>query len=204
MRRVSFYLISDDEEEKIRHAESIMRDYDVSKRIELRLFSDDIRSELFLATKNTERMKVIRVNDIQSLVYHNLDTHGIRLFKNARGCDGSDKTISAVIVGLGKYGLEMMKALTWFCQMPGYKIKINAFDIDDGAESNFKCMCPELMSRGDDSGESEYDIKIHSGVGTDTPEFYEKLSQIRDATYIFVCLGNDELNLEAADRKSVV
>ena len=107
IRKVNFYLISDDEEEKIRHAESIMRDYDFSKKIELRVFSDDIRSELLLAAQDVKCMKAIRVNDIQSLVYHNLDTHGLRLFENAREINSSEKVISAIIVGLGKYGLEM-------------------------------------------------------------------------------------------------
>ncbi len=202
IRKVSFYLISEDEEEKIRHAESIMREYDFSDKIELRLFSDDIRSELLLAAKNVEKMKVIRVNDIQSLVYHNLDTHGLRLFENAREVCASEKVISVAVVGLGKYGLEMMKALTWFCQMPGYRIKINAFDIDEQAEQKFVAMCPELMSAEFNGqnipGEARYEIKIHGGVDTNSTVFFEKLSEIKDATYIFVCLGDDEVNLSTA------
>ena len=199
-RKVNFYLISDDEEEKIRHAESIMHDYDISGKIELRLFSDDIRSELLLAAKDVKNMKVIRVNDIQSLVYHNLDNHGLRLFENAREINQSEKMISAVIVGLGKYGLEMLKALIWFCQMTGYRIKINAFDVDEHAEENLVTMCPELMSknRQDISGEARYEIKIHSGIDTNSPVFFDKLSEIKDATYVFVCLGEDEVNLSTA------
>ena len=201
-RKVSFYLISNDEEEKIRHAECIMRDYDMSEKIELRVFSDDIRSELLLAAKNVDHMKVMRVNDIQYLIYHNLDVHGMRLFEKARYVNSSEKTISAVIVGLGKYGLEMMKALTWFCQIPGYKIKINAFDVDEYAEEKFVTMCPELMSKelnGQDiSGEARCEIKIHSGIDTNSPAFFEKLLEIKDATYIFVCLGDDEMNLSTA------
>lgn len=201
-RKVSFYLISNDEEEKIRHAEGIMRDYDISEKIELRVFSDDIRSELLLAAKNVDHMKVMRVNDIQSLIYHNLDVHGMRLYENAREINSSEKMISAVIIGMGKYGVEMMKALTWYCQVPGYRIKINAFDIDECAHEKFTVLCPELMS--DDfngqniSGEARYDIKIHSGMDTTSPAFFKELSQIKDATYIFVCLGSDEVNLSTA------
>lgn len=201
VRKVDFYLISDDEEEKIRHAESIMKEYDLES-VELRVFSDDIRSELLLAAKNIKKMKAMRVNDIQSLIYHNLDVHGMRLFEKARCVNSSEKTISAIIVGLGKYGIEMMKALTWFCQMPGYRIKINAFDVDEHAEEKIMMMCPELMSaefNGQDIlGEARYEIKIHSGIDTNSPAFFEKLSAIKDATYIFVCLGNDEVNLSTA------
>lgn len=201
IRKVNFYLISEDEEEKIRHAESIMKEYDLES-VELRVFSDDIRSELLLAAKDVQKMKAMRVNDIQSLIYHNLDVHGMRLFEKARCVNSSEKTISAIIVGLGKYGLEMMKALTWFCQMPGYRIKINAFDVDEHAEEKFVTMCPELMraefNRQDIPGEARYEIKIHSGIDTNSPAFFEKLSEIKDATYIFVCLGDDEVNLSTA------
>jgi hypothetical protein len=202
VRKVNFYLISDDEEEKIRHAESIMRDYDFSDKIELRLFSDDIRSELLLAAKNVQRIKVIRINDIQSLVYHNLDANGMRLFERSRETAASEKTISAVIVGLGKYGMEMLKALTWFCQMPGYRIKIHAFDADEHAKETVTQMCPELMSDALNGqnipGEACYDITVHGGMDTNSPAFYEELARITDATYVFVCLGNDEVNLETA------
>jgi len=201
VRKLNFYLISEDEEEKLRHAESIMKEYDFPN-VELRLFSDDIRSELLLASKKVKLMRAIRVNDIQSLIYHNLDVHGIRLFENARDITPSEKVISAVIVGFGKYGLEMTKALTWFCQLPGYRVKINVFDIDEKAEEKFTNICPELMSskfNGQDiPGEPHYEINIHNGIDTNTPEFFDKMSQIKDATYIFVCLGNDEINLSTS------
>lgn len=200
-RKVRFYLISDNEIEKIHHAEWVMKEYDV-KGVELRVFSCDVRSELLLAAKSVKDMKVIRVNDVQSLIYHNLDVHGTRLFEGARCVDGREKIISAVIVGLGGYGIEMMKALTWFCQLKGYKLKINAFDIDSNAKERFTYMCPDLMSdefNGRDiPGDAYYDIKIHSGIDIDTSAFADEFSKIKDATYIFVCLGNDEVNLSTA------
>ena len=201
IRKLNFYLLSDNEEEKIRHAEHIMKDYDL-KNVELRVFSSDIRSELLLAAKDVQQMKVIRVNDIQSLVYHNLDEHGLRLFENARSVYGTEKVISAVIVGLEKYGLEMLKALTWFCQVPGYRIKINAFDCDEQAKEKFVSMCPELMSREhneqNSQDEARYDINIHGGMDTNHPAFFDTLAQIKDITYIFVSLGSDVVNLSTA------
>lgn len=198
-KALNFYLISDDEQEKIRHANFIIKRYDISEKVELRLFSDDIRSELLFAAKNVKHMKAIRVNDIQSLIYHNLDVNGVRLFENSRSVTDTKNIISAVIVGLGKYGTEMMKALSWFCQLEGYKIKINAFDIDQQAKEHFTNMCPELMSdkfnKQDVPGEAQYEINIHGGVDVYSPDFYEALSQIKDATYIFVCLGSDKENL---------
>lgn len=202
IRKVSFYLISDNEEKKIHQAKTLLDNYDISEQVELRLFSDSIRSELFRAAKDVQKMKFIRVNDIQTLIYHNFYAHGIRLFQNAREINSSEKLISAVIIGLGKYGLETLKALTWFCQMTGYNIKINAFDLDENAKDNFTIACPELMSTSINGlnipGEAQYDIKIHAGINIHSPSFWETLTQINDATYIFIGLGNDELNLSTA------
>lgn len=202
LRPLSFYLISDDESKKLRHAEVVMKNFDY-KGVELRLFSADIRSELFMASSNVEKMRAIRIDDIQTLIYHNLYTHGKMLFDRSREVEGEkDKVISAVIVGLGQYGAEMLKALTWFCQLDGYKLKITAFDSDEKAEEKFKFLCPELMHEDYNgkiiNGEPYYDITIHSGIDVSTPDFRKKLEAIKDASYIFVCLGTDEINLKTA------
>ena len=117
LRKLNFYLISDDEEKKLRHAEVVVKNFDY-KNVELRIFSSNIRSELLIASFDTKKMRAIRVDDIQTLVYHNLYTNGKMLFEKARKIPReNDKVISAVIVGLGQYGKEMLKALTWFCQL---------------------------------------------------------------------------------------
>ncbi len=202
-RKLSFYLISEDKEETLRHAESIMHDYDLPS-VEMRVFSDDVRSELLLAAKNLSDMKAIRINDVQSLIYHNLDMHGLRFFRNARDEGGGEKVISTVVVGLGKYGFELTKALAWFCQMDGYRLRINVFDMDEHAEDRFEGLCPELMDKklnGEEvDGEARYEIRIHGGIDTKSTAFFEKLAAITDATYIFVCLGNDRDNLDTAVR----
>ncbi len=207
-RKLFFYLISEDEPKKLRHAKVVMENYD-RKYVELRLFSPDIRSELLIASLNPKRMRAIRIDDIQTLVYHNLYTHGKMLFERARTVEGEkDKVISAVIVGLGQYGKEMLKALTWFCQLKGYKIKITAFDSDEKAEEKFKFMCPELMHENYNcqkiNGEPYYEISIIGGIDVTTPDFRKHLERITDATYIFVCLGNDDINLKtSADIRSL-
>ncbi len=203
LRKVFFYLISEDEAEKIRHTENIIKNYD-DNNVGLWIFSDDIRTELILAKNEVKNMNITRVNDIQSLIYHNLDNNGVNLFKRARLIQGDEKVISVIIVGLGKYGQEMLKALVWYCQMEGYKLRINAFDTDKKAKDKLVEQCPELLcdkfNKKAIDGEPYYEIDIHSGVDVSVPEFEQKLKEINDATYIFVCLGNDEANLDAASR----
>lgn len=202
-RKINFYLISDDEESKLRHAEGILNDYD-RPTVELRIFSDSKRSELLRAAKEVRNMKAIRVNDIQSLIYHDLDLNGTRLFKNARLLPDGTKLISAVIVGLGRYGREMLKALTWFCQLEGYGIEICAIEKDANAFEKFRNLCPELMDESLNGkvipGESRYKITIRDGIDVTSSSFIEELEKLREATFVFVSLGDDEINLATASR----
>jgi len=203
-RRVNFYLISENELEKIRHAEHIMNRYD-DKNVSLWVFSDDIRTDLMLTQSNPDNIDVKRVNDIQSLIYHNLDMNGSNLFTRSREINGK-KVISVVILGLGKYGQEMLKALAWYCQLGGYTLKINAFDVDKKADEKFRQMCPELLdgrynkTPNPVEGEAYYEIEIHNDIDVSTPDFEEKFKQIDDATYVFVCLGDDKTNLDVASK----
>lgn len=204
IRKVSFYLISDDEGEKIRHAEGIINDYGKIKNTKLYLFSNDIESKCFLDSytdkdRRNLSMEVARINDIRALVYHNLNENGMELFKNANETADGSREISAVIIGLGQYGIEMLKALLWFCQLPGYRIKINVFDEQEESESIFKAQCPdiEIGKNMDGEGEMKYTLNIHrKSFGTE--EFYKSIQQVSDETYIFVCLGTDNQNISAA------
>jgi len=200
-RKLSFYIMSENKEDHVRHAEGIMNHYDLLN-VELRVFSSDIRTELLLAAKDVKNIKVIRTNEAQALIYHNLDAHGMRLFKNARTSESGEKVISAVIVGLGHYGTEMLLDLAWFCQMDGYTLKIRAFDRNTSARDNFSAMCPELIDEKINGkkipGEAQYDIDIIGGIDVNSSSFEREFSKITDATYVLVCLGNDVDNLNAA------
>ena len=198
-RKLKFYLLSEDESEKIRHAQHIINRYNNDKCVTLRIFSDDIRTELLIDSSDIKQMDVERINDIQMLIYHELYENGVHLFEKARVNDNGEKVISAVIVGLGKYGREMLKALTWYCQMTGYKLKITAFDSDLKAEEKFKALCPDLLNPAYNKqkieGDAYYEIDIFSGVDVTVPDFESRIRFIHDATFFFVCLGDDKINM---------
>lgn len=120
------------------------------------------------------------------------------IFENAY-FSNDRKEIHAIVVGLGKYGTEMLKALTWYAQMDGYSIDIHAFDKDELAEETFAALCPELMSEKYNGvsipGESEYTIHIHSGVDVRTKTFADHMAALSKTTFVFVCLGEDADNI---------
>ena len=202
-RRVCFYLISDDEKKKIRHAENIISRYKNNKFVKMFLFSDSIESKCFFdsysnAEKSEMKMQVARVDDVRALIYHNLNANGIELFENANQLEDGTREISAVVVGLGKYGIETIKSLLWYCQLPGYRVKITAFDKRDDAKSMFQAICPEikLCENVDEIGDMRYTVNIRKAM-FGTEDFYSYLEETGDITHVFISLGTDNQNITA-------
>lgn len=204
----SFYLISDDEAEKTRHTTHIIQRYRKCKNTRLYVFSDNTESKCFLDSYTVQErqemaLKVIRVNDIRSLVYHNLGCNGLRLFEHAAPAGDGTFEISALIVGLGRYGMEMLKALLWYCQFPGYSVRITAIDESADAESRFSAACHEisLQTYKRDANDMKYYVDVKTAkAGTEA--FRKVISDLCDRnatpTYVFVCLGSDAINISTA------
>jgi hypothetical protein len=136
------------------------------------------------------------------LINRVLYERGELLFNGATASEDGMKEISAVVVGTGRHGTEMVKSLAWYCQMDGYKIEINAFDKDDLAEEKFNALAPELMSSDYNGvmieGEAQYKITVHSGVDVETAKFANAIRNLKNVTYVLVSLGNDDINISTA------
>lgn len=197
-----FFAMGDDESENLDHALGLIERYKDNANTHLYIFSTKIDSELTLTAVDKGQMKVRRINEVRSLVNHWLYAEGTALFESARPLPNGEKSISAVVVGMGSHGTEMVKALTWYCQMDGYQVKINAFDKDPLAEDKFTAVAPELMHPDYNGvrvpGEAQYEITVHSGLDVQTASFAREIAKITDATYVVISLGSDELNLQTA------
>ncbi len=200
------------------------------RRADTRLyfFSTSFSSEHQLGAINTEYLKIRRVNDVQSLVYMLLHNNGEEIFDTALETNNTvynpvtkqedkEKKISAMIIGLGLHGTEMLKALTWFAQMHPYRIEINAFDKRDKMGSLLQSSLPELfdwnpadktatkpLKNYNDNfttpGEAHYKISVFSNVDVTLYEFDKRIQEISDTTYVLVALGNDDLNIQVATK----
>lgn len=205
--QVRFVTIKEDEQRNIEHSLKLISAFRNRSGTWLYAFSTSIESELLLANIKGA-IKVRRINEIRTLINRILYTDGYEngrhvIFKGARPADGSDcRTISAMIVGMGRHGTEMVKALAWFCQMDGYRLEIDAFDSDELAKDKFAALCPELMSEEYNGkfieGEANYTIRIHPGVDVTTRTFQNMVTKNTSATYAFVALGSDEANIRTA------
>ena len=161
-----------------------------------------------------KRPEVRRINEISSLIYHYLDEQGYdKLYTTARVLPPStkgDKTwkvINAVIIGVGLHGTEMIKALSWFCQMEGYRLRIDAFDKDPLAQKRFTASCSELMNNQNTRLSCEdaiCEIKFHVGIDVTTDEFFEAIKSLNKpsepdkTTYALIALGSDIMNIRTA------
>ena len=201
-KSVSFFAIGEDETENLNHALKLIENYRDRENVDLFVFSKKIESEGLLASIDRGNIKVRRINEAKSLINRVLYDNGEIIFDSAVECGEENKVISAIIIGLGHHGTEMLKALSWFGQMDGYSLKINVFEKDPLAEEKFTALAPELMSDehngADLSGDARYRIDIHSDIDVDTATFVGKIREIKDASYVLVALGNDDVNIKTA------
>ncbi len=200
---INFFAIGENEMENLEHALKLSERYSSCDNINLYVFSVGVEGELLLAGVKNSKMKIRRVDEAHSLITRLLYDEGNIIFDTAKESeDGTYKQISAVIVGMGWHGTELLRSLAWYGQMNGYRLKLTAFEKDKLAKEKFTAKCPELISDKYNGvyveGEAYYDIEIHPDTDVMTKSFADKISQITDATYVFISLGSDELNIKTA------
>ena len=200
--QITFFTIGEKENVNLIHSLKLVEKYNHRKNTSLYVFSSNTEGELLLSNVSKGEIMVRRVNEARALIYGFLYDEGIRIFSSAVSTHADKKSIHAVVVGLGKYGTEMLKALTWFLQMDGYSVEIDVFDSDELAEQKFTALCPEIMDKKYNGvqidGESEYTINIHAGMDIRTKDFADTISSLSEITFVFVCLGDDEDNINQA------
>ena len=199
---LKFFAIGTDEDENLKQSLSLMKRYGKRSNMYLYIFSNRADGEVLLSKPSCTQMTVRRVNDVRSLVYKILDDGGEKLFQNAKLSQVGEKYITAVNAGLGLHGTEMLKALTWLCQMEGYRLILHAFEKDASAQSKIMAECPELLGSAHNcvrqDGVPAYEIYIHDGIDVNSYEFVESMRAIPDVTYAFVSLGTDSENIKTA------
>ncbi len=202
--KLYFFTMGEDESENIQQTLRLIQEYNWRENTSLYLFSTSVESELLLNKVEKGKMHVRRINDVQSMIYEMLCQDGFRLYETAKPDSSGLRQIHAVIVGLGRHGTELLQALAWMGQMDGYRIRIDAIDRDLLAESKFRARCPELMDEAYNGvfreGEAQYDIRIHSGIDAFSWEFTRLIQEMDSATYVFVSLGEESLNIQTAVR----
>ena len=198
---ITLFLIGKDETNNINLSLKLIETRQDLDNVSMYVFSTRVEGEILLTRANKGKIRIHRVDEVRSLIYNMLYEDGCSLFENAVP-DGNSKKITAVIVGMGQHGAEMLKALTWYCQIDGYTVNIHAFEKDPLAEDRLIAECPELMSEAYNGkvipGEAQYTITVHPGMDVTTNTFVQEIRKITDVTYVLVSLGTDEMNIRTA------
>lgn len=206
-KSLSFFAIGQEPSENINQALKLVDKFKNRQKTNLYVFSTQLEAEMLLgnafagADGTSYKIKVRRVNEVRSLISRTLFDEGYeKIFRSAQPDATGEKQINALVVGMGEHGIEMTKALSWFCQMDGYFAHINAVDLDEKAPERFTSLCPELMQYNGcrDEGDARYHITIHGGVDVEDGAFDALLQSLPQTTYVFVALGQDELNIATA------
>ena len=208
------YFIGENEDENIQQALALINHHANGRfdteHLELYVFSNTVESETLLTSvygmeninkqdRSVKAMKIRRVNENRNLALQEMLNHPI--FDDASEKDGT-KQIGIVIVGLGGYGTELLKAICWCSQMPGYALNLHVFEKrKENGEGKIKAIAPELMAYNHNKKpfEAQYDIEFHYN-DVETAEFIENIKNLNGITKIYVSLGDDEKNIEIAMR----
>lgn len=200
-KKTFFFALCADESQSISEVLQLIPKYRNRANTSIYLFSTNIESELMLNNLDKGALVVRRINPLTSFVSHILSSQGKVLFDKALNNGDNIQEISAIILGAGQLGTEMLKALTWYCQMDNYQFKVNVFDIEASTKDRIAAQCPELLSERYNGvyvdGEAFYQIHIHT-CNVNTESFKDKVRKIGNISFAFVSLGNDNLNISAA------
>ena len=200
---MTFFAVSEDEPENISLALRVLEAFRNRENTSLYVLAGGTEGDLVLSGAEKGKVRVRRVDEERSLIYHDLYNRGEELFAHARAREGEAlRQVSVMILGLGRHGSEMLRALSWYGQMDGYRLTVDAFDLDPAAEDRFRARCPELLdpafNGAENPDDARYTIRIHSGVDVTTQTFLDEAGKLRETTWALVALGSDENNLRAA------
>lgn len=145
-----------------------------------------------------------RIDEADLLVMDKLTSPAYRMLHKRAD---STNTVSIAILGMGRYGVHLLKSAVWYYQMYGCRVEINVFDREETG-SLYKRLgqeCPELLSMNGSEAEDDarYDIRFFSGIDCFTTDFDElflntECQRLEKTQLVFVALGDDDSNLQAA------
>lgn len=220
---VEIFLMGGDESENISQAVKITKELNrqnTKQNVKVFLFStspgasyiaDSVPYENLLAYAGRNQytgacFKLRRIDEKQQLIWNTVPK--MRLFDLAQR---NDNTLSVLILGAGSYGMAFFKTLVWYCQMEGYRLRINLVDQNDHIRSVIDRDCPDLLAnnRSERVGDAQYDIRLFTGIDVQTTDLDELLlyegydahrqaeaRRLRDTNLVFVSLGDDDRNIE--------
>ncbi len=201
-RIIKAFFISENDDKNLKDGINFVMKYRKNEKynnasLQCYVFSQTTNSELLLDNVDKGNIKVRRVNESRNLIMGILRNHPI--FENFVQ-KNNVKAINILIVGLGKYGTELLKSICWYGQMLGYELTIHVIDMGLELEDKIASIAPEIIkfNKTKIKGDAQYEIYFHEGLSIDDVDFRKTIQEINDVTSVYIMLGDDELNLKCA------
>ena len=138
--KVTFYLISENEEENLENALELITKYHNRDKTKIYVVNNSDVATVILDSSNKGKINVEIINETERMVYDLLDR--IPLYLNAE-----KNKISVLIVGCGRVGQEFLKTAVWCGQIIGYELEINVIDINsEKIKEKLEIDNPELLN----------------------------------------------------------
>ena len=129
-----------------------------------------------------------RINKHENVIFNYFINNPVCSYVNEK------KELNVVIVGLGKYGTAILKALIWTCQGDGIKLNISVFDVKPITDS-FAAQYPELVYTDalPDKKYINYNLKFYDNTDVLETEISNiKDPVLNDTSIVFVSMGDKE------------
>lgn len=191
-QKVCFYFIDEDEKNNTRIAlDKIKTIKKIKRDVVFLVFSSSESSECVIdiasKTTNNKHIRIDSFDEAQRTAYNLVFEHPIY------DVDEKNGKINIMILGASSYGTEFAKAVSWCSQMINQKFDIKFFDKqnkEDFIGFPFTDLGTKLKNIGTELNAEFIVCDI----------FSKKFNFLRfeKADYIFISLGEDELNIKAA------
>lgn len=190
----NYFELSEDQDANLVHTKALIYAYqnkyknaDYSK-VKIYLFSEQKETSFVLSSIDRKGLPVIIVNR-NSFIVNEL------FFNNPlyKALKENQNTISYLQIGCGEIGTELVKQVLYLGQLgKTYKLKLTIIDTNaKSLESSLKLEMPEIFTSNYNINFIEADVKAES--------FKKALdSYCKDANYVSIVLGDDELNIHTA------
>lgn len=195
---IRLLFIGEDENENVHQTTEVAKTLDGEKPTTVFVFTNQPEAETLLSAVAcpSDKVQFRLISDARRVAYDLMEREGYELlYKSA----AEDKTMSVVVLGMGRHGAELVKILSWMGQMDGYRLQIHVFDRDPMAPSRFASQCPELVSPPSvGEGMPYHDITIHAPADVTTSEFDKIILSLPAVTCVLVAMGDDSRNINTA------
>ena len=206
IKHITFFICNEDETanlntsikliEILKKSPKLAKPYSYDKEkengIDLYVFTSLKKAEPILNGTDSKGIRVRRINEAQRLIYNFLYKNPVLQYANG------NNEINLAVIGLGQYGEEYLRAAVWSGQDLNCKLNINVFD-SRKVSKDFTVKYPELIHTEQLKDKAEINYKINFFDGEENDIFTtENISVMKNSHSVFIALGDDEKNFEAA------